>query len=276
MRMPVALVAQRGNDRTAGLAADLRERLREAGVSVWLDDATAGRLGVEGRPVGEFHAADLVVSIGGDGTFLFAAHGAGDTPILGVNLGEVGFLNPVRPDDAVDAVLAQVRQFHQQGSFPTRSRPRLATRGDGWTLPPAVNEVVVQGQRRGHGGGADLTVRIDGSEYSSGHADGVLVATPTGSTAYNLSENGPLIHPDVSGFVVTSMAATRGMPPLVVDAESTVSVSVADAAEAVVVVDGRIRERVGVPTEVTVGVDDEPIRTAGPASDFFEALEKLD
>jgi NAD+ kinase len=214
--MEVAIVAQRGNDRTAGLAADLRERLREAGVSVWLDDATAERLDVEGRPVEGFHAADLVVSIGGDGTFLFAAHGAGDTPILGVNLGEVGFLNPVRPEDAVDAVLAQVREFQDDGSFPTRSRPRLTTRGDGWTLPPAVNEVVVQGQRRGHGGGADLTVRIDGSAYSSGHADGVLIATPTGSTAYNLSEDGPLLHPGVSGVVVTGMAATRGMPPLVV------------------------------------------------------------
>jgi len=274
--MQVAIVAQRGNDRTAGVAADLRGRLREAGVSVWLDDATADRLGVEGRPVDEFHGADLVVSIGGDGTFLFAAHGAGDTPILGVNLGEVGFLNPVRPDDAVDAVLTQVRRFREAGALPTRSRPRLATRGDDWTLPPAVNEVVVQGQRRGHGGGADLTVRIDGSEYSSGHADGVLIATPTGSTAYNLSEDGPLIHPEVSGFVVTGMAATRGMPPLVVDSESTVSVSIDGAPEAVVVVDGRIREWVDTPTQVTVGIGDDPIRTVGPASDFFEALEKLD
>jgi NAD+ kinase len=274
--MQVAIVAQRGNDRTAELAGALRDRLRKVGVSVWLDDATAGRLDVKGRPVGEFHAADLVVSIGGDGTFLFAAHGAGDTPILGVNLGEVGFLNPVNPDDAVDAVLSQVRQFRTEGSFPTRSRPRLATRGDGWTLPSAINEVVIQGTRRGHGGGADLTVRIDGSEYSSGHADGVLVATPTGSTAYNLSENGPLIHPAVSGFVVTGMSATRGMPPLVVDSESTVTVSVDDPAEAVVIADGRIRERVDTPTEVRVGIGDDPIRTVGPSSDFFEALEKLD
>jgi NAD+ kinase len=274
--MQVAIVAQRDNDRTAGLAADIRDRLREAGVSVWLDDATAGRLGVDGRAVAEFDTADLVVSIGGDGTFLFAAHGAGDVPILGVNLGEVGFLNPVRPGEAVDAVLAQVRQFRGEGSLRTRSRPRLATRGDDWTLPPAVNEVVVQGQRRGHGGGAELTVRIDGSEYSSGHADGVLVATPTGSTAYNLSEDGPLIHPGVSGFVVTGMAATQGMPPLVVDAGSTVSVSVDAGTAAVVVVDGRIREPVTPPTEVTVEIGDDPIRTVGPTSDFFEALEKLD
>jgi NAD+ kinase len=274
--MKVAIVAQRDNDRTAGLAADLRERLVEAGVTVWLDAATAGRLGLDGRSVEEFHPADLVVSIGGDGTFLFAAHGAGNTPILGINLGEVGFLNPVAPDDAVDAVLSEVRRFRSDGQLDTWSRPRLATRGEGWTLPPAVNEVVVQGARRGHGGGASMTVRIDGAEYTTGHADGVLVATPTGSTAYNLSEDGPLVHPDVSGFVVTGMAAVDGMPPLVVDADATVTVSIEATDEAVVVVDGRIRERVSPPTEVTVGIGDDPIQTVGPPSDFFEAIEKLD
>ena len=135
---------------------------------------------------------------------------------------------------------------------------------------------MVQGPRRGHGGGADLTVRIDGSTYSNGHADGVLVATPTGSTAYNLSEDGPLVHPAVSGFVVTAMSATRGMSPLVVDADATVTVSVTDAAEAVAVVDGRTRTRVAAPAEVTVAVGDDPIRTVGPAADVFEAIGKLD
>jgi NAD+ kinase len=274
--MKVAIVAQQDNDRTAGLAADLRERLIEAGVTVWLDAVTAERLDVAGRPLDAFRPADLVVSIGGDGTFLFAAHSAGDTPILGINLGEVGFLNPVPPEEAVEAVLSEVRRFRETGELDARARPRLAARGDGWTLPPAVNEVVVQGSRRGHGGGASITVRIDGSEYAAGHGDGVLVATPTGSTAYNLSEGGPLIHPDVSGFVVTGMATADGMPPLVVDSDATVTVSVADTDAAVIVVDGRIRERITPPAEVTVGIGDDPIHTVGPLSDFFEAIEKLD
>jgi len=275
MEMKVAIVAQWGNDRTAALAGEIRERLVEADVTVWVDSATAAELGLSGRDIDEFDAADLVVSIGGDGTFLFAAHGAGETPILGVNLGEVGFLNAVTPDDAVDAVLAEVRQFREHGELPTRAMPRLAASGDDWTLPPAVNEIVVQGSHRGHGGGASIDVAVDGSPYASGHADGVLISTPTGSTAYNLSEDGPLIHPGVSGIVITEMAAVDGMPPLVVDRDSTVSVSVSDTEEAVVVVDGRIRERMEPPTDVTIETAAQPVLMAGPASDFFEALGKL-
>ncbi|WP_049985180.1 NAD(+)/NADH kinase [Halobellus rufus] len=274
--MKVAIVAQWGNERTAALADEIREQLVEAGVTVWIDAATAAELGVPGRDVDEFDAADLVVSIGGDGTFLFAAHGAGATPILGVNLGEVGFLNAVKPEDAVDAVMAEVTRFREDAELPTRSMPRLEARGEGWTLPPAVNEIVVQGSHRGHGGGASVDVSVDGSPYASGHADGVLIATPTGSTAYNLSEDGPLVHPGVSGLIVTEMAASDGMPPLVVDRDAAVSVSVSDTEEAVVVVDGRIRERIDPPAEVTVETADQPVLMAGPASDFFEALGKLE
>jgi NAD+ kinase len=274
--MKVAIVAQWDNDRTARLAGDLRERLRAEDVTVWIDAATAAELDVPGHAVSTFGQADLVVSIGGDGTFLFAAHGAGNTPILGVNLGEVGFLNAVNPEDAVDAVLKEVRRFREEGDLPTRTVPRLRAETGTRTLPPAVNEVVVQGARRGHGGGASIEVRIDGSQFTEGHADGVLVATPTGSTAYNLSEDGPLVHPGVSGLVVTEMADVTGRPPLVVDRDVTVTVTVTDAAEAVVVVDGRVREPVTPPVEVAVSIADDPVRMAGPASDFFEALGKLD
>jgi NAD+ kinase len=273
--MNVGIVAQKRNERAAYLAEELRERLREQDVAVCVDTVTAEVLGIDGTPVSAFSDCDLIVSIGGDGTFLFAARGADGTPILGVNLGEVGFLNAVAPEDAVDEVLSEVAAY-RDGDLPVREVPRIAASGDGWTGDPAMNEVVVHGPRRGHGGGLNLEVRVDGSLYTGSHADGVLVATPTGSTAYNLSERGPLVHPSVHGLIVNEMTAADGMPPLVVAPDSEVTVHVSDAAEAQVVSDGRSRQRIDLPAAVTVERADSPVRLAGPQADFFEALGKLD
>ena len=281
--MEVGIVAQRGNVRAARLASEIRDRLLDLDVAVRLDEATADRLAAVdggepadpgGRPVETFHECDLVVSIGGDGTFLFAARGAGGTPVLGVNLGEVGFLNAVSPSEAVEVISREVTAYRQEEQD-VREVPRVSARTDSWTSGPAVNEIVVQGARRGHGGGIDYDLRVDGSLYSGGHADGVLVATQTGSTAYNLSEGGPLVHPSIGGFVVNEMCASGGMPPLVVDGDADVTVRVTDAERVVVVSDGRNPHELSVPVELTIERCDPPVRLAGPASDFFEALGKL-
>ena len=273
--MNVGIVAQMGNDR----AVELAERLRDAlvpEVTVSVDVETADRLGVSGHPVEEMDATDLVVSIGGDGTFLFAARDAGSTPVLGVNLGEVGFLNAVAPDDAVEAVEAVVAGYRETDTIPCREVSRLrATGGGEWSLHPAINEVVVQGPQRGHGRGLDYEVRVDGHRFTDGHADGVLVATPTGSTAYNLSEDGPLVHPEVDALVVTEMSAAESMPSLAVPPDSRVEIRARGAAFGYVSADST-RERFEMPERVTVRAAEEPIRIAEPASDFFEALDKLD
>ncbi|MFB6141280.1 MAG: NAD(+)/NADH kinase [Halosimplex sp.] len=284
--MRVGIVGQRGNRRAAAIVADLYERLDGMGVDVLVDEESADEpaawpsaspnpdeLGV---PVDRMADCDLVVSIGGDGTFLFAARAAGTTPIMGVNLGEVGFLNAVAPEGAVDAVTAAVEEYQDSAAIETRDMPRVRASGDGWALPPALNEVVVQGPRRGHGGGAAVEVRVDGSLYASGQADGVLVATPTGSTAYNLSEGGPLVHPSVASLVLTEMCAEESMPPLTVDVDSTVTVRLENADGGFVVSDGRARQELSVPAQVTVERADQPVRIAGPPLDFFAALGKIE
>jgi NAD+ kinase len=271
--MRVGIVAQRGNERAAALAGDVREVLRDGGVEVRLDEATADALDCAGHAVSGMDECDLVVSIGGDGTFLFAARGAGETPVMGVNLGEVGFLNATPPEDAVATVEREVERIETEGGPRTRTVPRLRATNDGRTLPPALNEVVVQG-RRGPGRGADVTIEVDGSSYLEGHADGVLVATPTGSTAYNLSEGGPLVHPDTDALVITPMCADETMPPLVLDGEIVVRVT--NAPEAVVVGDGRTRETIDPPAEVAIDRAPAPLRIAGPPLEFFSALDKLD
>ncbi|WP_415382812.1 NAD(+)/NADH kinase [Halosimplex sp. TS25] len=284
--MRVGIVGQRGNRRAAAIVADLYERLDGMGVDVAVDEESAAETAVWpsedpdpadlGVPVDRMSDCDLVVSIGGDGTFLFAARAAGSTPIMGVNLGEVGFLNAVSPENAVDAVTAEVDEYQERGAVETRDMPRVEASGEGWSLPPALNEVVVQGPRRGHGGGAALEVRVDGSLYTSGHADGVLIATPTGSTAYNLSEGGPLVHPSVSSLVLTEMCGEESMPPLTVDVDSTVTVRVTDASGGFVVSDGRARQALSVPAQVTLERAEEPVRIAGPPLDFFAALGKIE
>lgn len=273
--MRVGIVARKGNERASSLAGDIRERLREADVEVWLDEATAAAHDGEGHPVGEMSACELVVSIGGDGTFLYAARGVGGTPIMGINLGEVGFLNAVGAERAVEAVLSEVRAV-RAGKEVVREAPRLAARGDGWATEAAVNEIVLQGPQRGHGGGVDVDVLVDGSSFSSGRADGVLVASPTGSTAYNLSEGGPLVHPGVDALVITGMCAEAGNPPLAVPAESEITVRLSGAETGYAISDGRASEELRLPAEVTVTTTDPPVRIAGPEVNFFEALGKLE
>ncbi|AGB36197.1 NAD(+)/NADH kinase [Natronococcus occultus] len=274
MDVAVGIVAQRDNERAQALAATLIDSLEDATTVV--DEATAAAIGEGGVPVASMTDRDLVVSIGGDGTLLFVAREVGQTPILGVNLGEVGFLNAVAPDDAVPVVANVVDSLRADGAVDGRQLDRLRADGDGWDLEPALNEIVVHGPRRGHGGGATIEIRVDGERYAESHADGVLVATPTGSTAYNLGEDGPLVRPGTDTLIVNQMAATEAMPPLVVDHDAEIELAVTDAETAYAISDGRSRRELEPPTTVNVSVADEPVTLAGPRSNFFEALEKLE
>jgi len=273
--MIVGLVAQRENQRAIDLAATIADRLRGADCSLRSDPKTAAEIDVRSCSVTAMDECDLVVSIGGDGTFLFAARGAGSTPILGVNLGEVGFLNTVSPETAVETVEAAVEKYRESGSIPHREVPRVELAGPDWSLTPALNEVLVQGQPRGHADGIDVEIRVGGSEYERIRGDGVLVATPTGSTAYNLSEGGPIVHPNVNGFVITPMAARESMPPFLVPQKADIEIEVSGAEDAVVSSDGSEHRAVELPTNIAISEAD-PAKVAGPGAAFFEALGKLE
>jgi len=270
--MHVGIVAQRDNSQ----AAELADRLhRNVEPSVSMDETTAEALGRPGTPVDELGECDFVVSIGGDGTFLFTAREVTPTPVMGVNLGEVGFLNVVSPEEAVGTVRRVAERF-RRGEPGLQELPQIRATGDDWSLPPAVNEVAVLGPRRGRNNGVGTEIRVDGELYSGSNGDGALVSTPTGSTAYNLSEGGPLVHPAVPAFVITEMCAEGPMPSLSVPTEATVTVRLEAADHAFVVADGRTRERVSPPTEVRLARAEENVRIAGPPLDFFAALGKLE
>jgi NAD+ kinase len=274
--MHLGIVAQRDNPRAVELAERIRGAVPEARIA--LDETTAEAVEEPdiGVPVDRMSACDLVVSIGGDGTFLFAARGAGTTPMMGVNLGEVGFLNAVPPEEAVDAVRGVVSEIRGRGEPSVYELPRVVAENDDWTLSPALNEIAVMGPQRGRANGIGLEIRVDGSLYAGSRADGALVATPAGSTAYNLSEDGPLVHPGADALVLTEMCARSPMPSLVLGPDSDVTIRVEEADHAIVVADGRRSEEVTPPTQIAVRRADEPLRVAGPPLDFFAALGKLD
>lgn len=273
--MRVGIVAQRGNDAAVSLASDVVAAL-PAAVEVQVDPETASALGRSGVAIEAFADLDLVVSIGGDGTFLYAARHAGTTPVVGVNLGEVGFLNAVAPTEAVPTINQVVATYRESGTVATEPLPRLVVSGVPGSVPPAINEIVVQGPQRGRGYGAAVTVRVDGSTYRSTHADGVLVATQAGSSAYNLSEGGPLVAPDADVLVVTMMSPATSTRSLIVDRDATIDIELKDADYGVVLSDGRDATEFDLPGTVTVETAADPAKVAGPGVEFFDALDKLD
>jgi NAD+ kinase len=199
-----------------------------------------GELGIESatflldRDEGREMAPDsLVISLGGDGTFLRSARlaHAHDARVLPVNLGRIGFLLDVPSDQIVASVMGALRN--------PRVLPRLALaisiEGQS-TSDFALNEVVLERARVGH----MVRVRtfVGDDEYLTYSADGVLVATPTGSTGYNFSAGGPVVDADLSVVVITPIAPHFTIDRSIVVASSKTVRLVADNKPAVVVADG--------------------------------------
>jgi NAD+ kinase len=183
--------------------------------------------------------ADLVVAIGGDGTLLHAARNvaARNVPLVGINRGRLGFLTDVSPEhmlEIMDAILA--------GNYLTDERFMLAAKlgGSGHGSPLfAVNDVVLQ--RGDTGRLLDFTTEVDDSYVNTHRGDGLIVATPTGSTAYALSCGGPIIQPNVAAFVMVPICPhTLSDRPLLLPTTSTIRVTLDNAggASAHVVCDG--------------------------------------
>ena len=162
---------------------------------------------------------DLLLSFGGDGTFLSAAHlvcSAG-VPVLGVNLGRLGFLS--------DAELPDVEQALVSGDWKVESRTMIQTNVAGKRFY-AINEVAL---RRIASGTLGVDVRVDNDILPTYWADGLLVSTSTGSTAYSLSAGGPICSPELKAFIITPIAPHNlNLRPLVVPQEAVVEMSAYD------------------------------------------------
>jgi len=197
----IGFAVSRYNPQVAGALERGRAWCAAHDISAW--DAVADD---EDRLAAELAGSDLVTVLGGDGTFLRVARAIGDSqvPALGVNLGRVGFLAKVEPDDletALDGIAA--------GRYTLAERMRLGAtieRRDGSQLSAAcLNEVAVA--RAAQVRLIQVEVEVSGSHLATYLADGVVVATPTGSTAYSYSAGGAVVDPRLRNLVITPVAA---------------------------------------------------------------------
>ncbi|MBE3129668.1 MAG: NAD(+)/NADH kinase [Acidobacteria bacterium] len=210
---------------------DLVGYFEKRGIACVLEDVAARKLG---RPDGLLRAdvpaaSDLVVVLGGDGTMLSVAHHAArvGVPVMGVNLGRLGFLTEIPVSEAMltlDDLLAGDASL-------ISPRWLLEARAAG-AVSYCLNDVVVT--KGAVARMIELTIGIDGKEVATLKADGLIVSTPTGSTAYSLSAGGPIVHPLVPAFVLTPICPhTLSFRPLAVPSTSTVSVRLLTGGEEV-------------------------------------------
>lgn len=199
---------------------------------------------------------DLVVSVGGDGTFLRAARVASRSgiPVLGVKVGRMGFLTEVEPDEA-PAVLERMLD----GS--ARIEERLAIVAEGSELDPqwALNEIIVEKGARHRL--IRLAVFVDDAYVTTFSADGVIAATPTGSTAYSFSAGGPIVSPTVPCIVVTPVAAHMVFDrSLVLAADQRVRIEVLGEEPGLLSADGRESLELPVGSKILIGRAATPAR----------------
>src|SRR5262245_10131191 len=272
----IGIVAKRNQPKALALARRLSTWLRRRRRSVLLDAEVATALRLSGGVSKQemMKRADLVVVLGGDGTLLSVARhsGARRVPVLGVNLGGLGFLTDVRPEEVftgLDRVLAgQYRLEH-------RTMLDAATIREGKVLRrfQALNDVVIN--KGALARILDLETSVDGVPLCTYKADGLILATPSGSTAYSLSAGGAIVEPSVGVVLLSPICPhTLTQRPIVLPERSHVRVTVRSPDEDVVLtVDGQ--EGMKLEDHDVVEVRSSKHRVLlvrSPAHSFFERL----
>lgn len=262
------------------------ERLRSWASDAGIDVAVEKNAGRGPQPSLELdkEPVDLVVALGGDGTFLRASRLAvgTDIPVLGVNIGRLGFLTAI-PDSYLEGGLHQVVSGDAVLEHRFRLRAHIDCGGEARSEEFfGLNDVVV------HTSGAarvtPLTLSVGSAhdddemeEVGSFAADGVIVSTPTGSTAYSMSAGGPIITPDVDAIVVTPICPhSLAVRPLVLPAHRTICIgSLEPEAEHQLTVDGQVVHQLEPEERIFVGREERPLHLVRlPGQTFFKTMRR--
>jgi NAD+ kinase len=233
---------------------------------LYLETDLAKRLDMKGTPVEKMkdREVDFIVSVGGDGTILRTIHKMEDpVPILGINLGTIGFLVDVEPTDAVKTI------EHLLNGFEVDERSRIKVLLNDKDLPPATNEVVLITASPAKM--IEFEIIVDGAVMEDIRADGIIIATSTGSTAYSMSAGGPIVDPRVDAVVLVPMAPFKlSSRPWVIPGDTIIEVNMKMPGKyALVVIDGQNMATVTVKDKVTISRARKPARFVKASRDGF-------
>lgn len=274
----VLLVVNRQRPEAVASATEVVRLIKQHGRLLAELDA-GGASGGGGALREQAAAADLVIVLGGDGTILGQARRMAGltTPLLGVNFGRLGFIAEFELHD----FMAQAAEILGGGSrLRTRELPMIeaSISTAGSKSPPALalNEVVVTAGSPFRV--IQLSLRLDGVAGPVFHGDGLIVATPTGSTAYNLSAGGPIVSPHTDGFIITPIAPqSLSFRPIVVPGETLIELDVVRANDettgTTLILDGQVMQPLKQGDRVTIRRSATTLSfVMNPRADFWSAL----
>lgn len=216
-------------------------------VEVILDEEIADKLKKQGMKIEEMDV-DFLLCIGGDGTILRALHSLkSPIPVLGINMGAIGFLTEVQPENAVSTLTALLEGFEVE----KRERLSVKIKGEREKMPYAMNEVVVITPKPGKM--LQFAIFVDDDELERLRADGVIFATSTGSTAYAMSAGGPIVDPEVNAAIIVPIAPFKlSARPTVVDINREISLDLMGIKDAELVIDGQFYRAVGKEERISI------------------------
>lgn len=231
-----------------------------------IEKQTAAALGLEGVPLKDIDV-DVVISVGGDGTMLRTLKET-EHPVLGVNAGVLGFLTEVKPDGIEPAMRRLL-----SGDYRIEERLRLKNVMDGRRLQDAVNEAVIHTAhiaKMRH-----FSISVDGQPATELRADGVIVATPTGSTCYAMSVGSSIIDPRVEALVIAPIAPFRlAARPFIVPASSSIVIAIEEPKECTMVIDGQDEIEMAGHERLEFTASEKKARFVSFEDDFYRDLEE--
>ncbi|HSR49940.1 MAG TPA: NAD(+)/NADH kinase [Acidobacteriota bacterium] len=217
--------------------------------------------------------SDFLVVFGGDGTMLSAARsvGASGTPILGVNMGSLGFLTSVRPEElypALEKVLANDYFLDRRALL----KAEVYTDGDEPEVYHALNDVVINKGTLARI--ISMHVTLDDDPITEYLADGLIISTPTGSTAYSLSAGGPILYPELEAFIVTPICPhTLTNRPIVAPSDRAIRVTLKQGEDVTLTIDGQVGVELNPGAEVVCTRSERHIDLLQPGDKtFFDVL----